>query len=213
MALLSALKDPFVGANLNTQLWTAFTGGSATLANGNGMSTIFPATTSSSTDGDISSNVNYDLTGNYAFMQIPSVSPASATSTDNEMRLRIDANNWLRWVKEGGSIFAQYKVAGSTTTVTSFTHNPAVHRWVGIFETGGFVTWSTSVDGLTWTPQGSPVADPIVITSLNVLIAGLSFGVDTAAGIFTWRYFNTPFSEGPYRHLEVGNLSRAEVAN
>lgn len=212
MASISTLQDTFVSSGFNTGLWTSFTGGSATLANGNGMSTVFPSTTSSSTDGDITSNTAYDLTGVRAFMNVTSVSGSFSTHTDNSFRLRITNTDYLQVQYEAGTLFFQKVVASVQTNITSVTYNGSSHAWWSIRESGGTTFWETSSDGLNWTTQTSQ-ANPIVVTGLTVLIAGTSFGVDTSPRNFTWRYFNTPFSEGPYRHLEVGNLSRAEVAN
>lgn len=213
MALLSALQDSFVGPALNTALWTAFTGGSATLVNGNGMSTNFGATTSSSTDGDITSNTTYDLTGVRCFMQVPSVSGSFAANTDCSFRLRITNANYLQIQYEAGTLFFQKVVASAQTNIANVTYNGSTHAWWGFRESGGTTFWETSSDGINWVTQTSQ-SNPITLTGLTVLIAGTSFGVDTSPRRFTWRYFNTPISEGIYNHLRVGDgMSVSGVAN
>lgn len=223
MASISTLQDLFTSSGLNTGQWTQFTGGSATItygARGGGWAgsaaqVNFPASTTSSTDGDLTSNVTYDLTGSRAMLNVLSVAGAAATSTDCQLTLRVGAGftNALRWVYEGGTLFAQYFVAGVTNTPTSFAFNAVTHAWWQIRETGGTIFWETSNDGFTWVVRAS-VATPITITGLTVLIAGLCFGVDTNPTPFTFRYFNFPLTHSPYNHAQVSDgMSRSEVMN
>jgi hypothetical protein len=212
MALMNTLKDPFVGANLNTQLWTQFTGGSATFTYGNGATVNYPASSTSSTDGDLTSVATYDLTGSNAFMQVFSV-PANATSADAALTMKIDASNFLRFVKEGSTLFAQKQVATVTATVNSATYNPVTHKWWQIRESGGTIFWDTSTDGETWT-NFTTFVNVLTITSITVLIAGTCFQAETNPGTYSWRFFNTNDSTGPYNHFRVGDgMSRSEVAN
>lgn len=212
MALMGTLRDPFVSSGLNTNLWTAFTGGSATLSYGNGATCNFPASSTSSTDGDITSATTYDLTGSYASMQVPAV-PANATSADAQLQMKIDANNFLRFVKEGSTLYAQKKVVTVQATVASATYDPVAHLWWQIRESGGTIYWDTSKDGETWT-NFTTFINVLTISTITVLIAGTCFQNETSPGSFTWRFFNSNDSSGPYNHLRVGDgMSRSEVAN
>lgn len=212
MALMQTLNDPFISANLNTNLWTSFTGGSATLSYGNGASCNYPASSTSSTDGDISSVATYDLTGSYASMQVPVV-PANATSADAQLQMKIDANNFLRFVKEGTTLFAQKKIATVQANVASATYDPLAHLWWQIRESSGTIYWDTSKDGETWT-NFTTFINVLTITSITVLIAGTCFQAETSPGTFTWRFFNSNDSTGPQSHFRVGNgMSRSEWAS
>lgn len=214
MALLSSLQDLFTGKNLNTANWTQFTGGSATMTYGNGASVVFPASTSSSTDGDLSSVSTYDMTGNSAFLNVISAPLAAATSTDCSFRVRIDANNYLQIQKEAGNIYAQKNVSGTPTNITNMAYDPITHAWWQIREAGGTTFWEYSANPLNGWTLFTSQSNPIVVTSLSVLIAGTCFGVDTGPAPFTFRYFNIPISEASYNHLRVaGGMSRSEVAN
>lgn len=212
MASMSTLRDPFVGANLNTQLWNLFTGGGATTSNGNGMTVNYPASSTSSTDGDITSVTTYDLTGSNAFMQVLSV-PSNATSADAALTMKVDASNFLRFVKEGSTLFAQKQVLTVTATVSSATYDPVLHKWWQIRESGGTIFWDTSTDGETWT-NFTTFVNVLTITSITVLIAGTCFQAESNPGTYSWKFFNTNDSTGPQNHFRVGDgMSRSEWAN
>lgn len=190
MAALSTLQDPFNAGSLNAGLWTQFTGGSATMTYAaSGAQVNYPSSSTSSTDGDISSNTTYDLTGSFAYLQVLTV-PSAATSADAEMRLKFDAsNNWFRWVYEGGTLFAQYRKAAANTTVTSFAYNSSTHKWWRIIEAGGTASWDTSTDGVSWTNRGTFVHG-MTITSTTVLIAGTCFQNESTPGTYKWNNLN-----------------------
>lgn len=212
MAKLETLTDSFLGSTLNTVLWTQFTsadGTTFTYTAGTSARVNFPTSTTATTDGDLSSVTTYDLTNSYVRFQVLSV-PTSASVADAELRLGTSAN-YIRWVYEGGTLFAQYDVAGSKTTAFSVTYSATTHAFWRIREgtgdgaggTAGTVYWDTSTNGTNWTNQAS-VADPIVITALTVLIAGLGTGVASSPGTFSWNGFNTSNPAG-YTPVRVPN--------
>jgi hypothetical protein len=199
--LFETLQDPFNLSTLTVEKWTQFTAGGATLTfDSAGAQVNYPASTTSSTDGDISSNVKYTLANSYVYQRVPVV-PNAGGITDAELRVFIDGNNWIRWVYEGGTLFAQYLVASVKTTAFSVAYDATTHLWWQIREgsgnglggTPGTVYWDTSTDGQTWTNRAS-VANPITVTDLRALIAGLGTGVDSSPGAFRWSSFNTIFS-------------------
>lgn len=218
MAVLGTLKDLFTSSALNTQLWTQFTGGSATMSySGPGAAVVFPGTTSSSTDGDLSSATTYSLISSQALMSVTSVSGASAANTDCVLRLKADASNYVQIFYEAGTIFFSKVVATVQTNITSTAYSAATHAWWQIRESSGTTYWETSKDGLTWTTQTSQ-ANPITLTALTVVIGGISFGVDTNATSFRFRFFNTPSTRSAVGnsfegHITVGEMSRSEIAN
>lgn len=188
--VVNNLQDLFNQNTLNTGKWTQFIGGSATMSySSTGAQVTFPVATTSSTDGDITSKLPYDLTSSTAYLQVLGVSGVSATSTDCALWLRIDGSNWVRWVYEAGTLFAQYQVAGVTTTLFSVTYSAVTHLYWRIRESGGTTFWDTSADGSSYINQAS-VANPIALTNLFVLISGTSFGVDISPTPFIWNNFN-----------------------
>lgn len=194
--------------------WTAFTGGSATLSYSSaGAQVNYPATTSSSTDGDITLATQYDLTANRVFLNIRGV-PTGSTSSDCAFKLRASGSgsNLIGWLWEGGTMFAQQVVATVQSNLTSFAFNATAHAWWSIRETAGTTYWETSPDGINWTVRFS-VANPITVTSMDCLIAGTCFGVDTNNTPFIWRSFNLnnsihPVNRGPRPHPFSPGLAR-----
>jgi hypothetical protein len=191
---MSTLADPFNQVTLDTIKWGQFTAGSATFTYAStGAQVNYPSSSTAATDGDITSNLCYNLVGNNAYSRILAV-PSAATSADAVLWLRMDASNWLRWVYEAGTLYAQYQVAGVTTTPFSVAYNGTTHLWWQIIETGGNTLWQTSTDGLSWTTQAT-VADTthgLRVGALLVGMAGVCFQVETNPGTFKWNNFNTP---------------------
>lgn len=186
---LENLADNFNDNSLNTALWTEFEAGSATITEQNQrMEMSYPASSTSSTDGDISSVDLWDLTLSAAFLNVITV-PSSSTSADAEMRLSVDSSNWFRWVYEAGTLYAQRRISGSNTTVFSVAYNASTHAWWKISESGGTVTWWTSTDGLNWTSQGT-YGHSLNLTGVRVLIAGTCFQNETSPGSFVFDSFN-----------------------
>lgn len=202
--LLGSLTDPFNQITLDTSKWVEFLAGSATTTYAlSGAQVNYPASTTAATDGDISSITTWSLINSYGYVRVLAV-PLAAGITDAEMRFQINSSNYLRWVYESGTLYAQYNVAGVKTTAFSVTYNSSTHLWWQIREgtgnglggTPGTVYWDTSSDGINWTNRAS-VADPITLTALTVLIAGLGTGNDSNPGAFKWNNFNTaPTSAG-----------------
>lgn len=188
-ALLGSLTDNFNDNSLDTGKWTEFEAGSATITEQNQqMEVAYPASSTSSTDGDISSVDLYDLTGSQAFLKVVTV-PSAATSANAEIRIYIDSSNWYRWVYEAGTLYAQRRITASTTTVFSVAYSGATHLWWRISESGGTIDWATSTDGISWTSRGT-FTNTLAITSMRVLIAGTCFQNETNPGSFVFDEFN-----------------------
>lgn len=215
MAFMHTFQDPFISSALNTNLWTQFTAGSATMSYGNGVTVTYPASTTSSTDGDIISVSTYNMTGSYAMVNITSTANVGAqATTDNAFKVSTGGGlNLLTFLIEDSTLYAQKIVSGSQTNLTSIAYNARTHAWLRFRESGGTTYWETSPDGVSWNIFYS-ASNPIPVTALYVAISGTAWGAATSPGNFTWRYFNTPNSEGMFSHLRVGDgMSVSGVAN
>lgn len=189
MAKISTLQDLFDQTSLNTGLWTQFTAGSATFTYASsGAQVNYPASSTSSTDGDLSSNTTYDLTASSIFIHVITV-PSAATSADAEIRIKQDATNWYRWVYEGGTLFAQKQIVGVTATIFSVAYNSSTHAYWRISESGGTITWSTSTDGISFTSRGTFI-NTLTLTAMSVLIAALCFQNESNPGVYKWNNVN-----------------------
>lgn len=192
-ASISTFSDQFNQTTLNTTNWLQFLAGSATMTYGTtGAQVNYPASSTASTDGDLTSNLMYSLIGAAAYVKVLSI-PSIITNADAVMWLRFDANNFLRWVVEAGTLYAQYSVAGVTTTPFSVTYSATTHLWWRIRESGGNTLWDTSADNVTWTNQGS-VANTTHGLQLGAMYAGMAgvcYEAETSPGTFKWIDFNT----------------------
>lgn len=188
----STLSDQFNQTSLNTTNWLQFTAGSATFTYGTtGAQVNYPASSTAATDGDLTSNKLYSLLGSNIGMQVLSI-PATGTSADAVLWFRVDASNWVRWVVEGGTLFAQYQVAGSTTTPFSVAYNATTHAWWRISETGGNTLWQTSTDGNTWTTRAT-VANTTHTLRIGAMLAGIAgvcFQAESNPGTFKFANYN-----------------------
>ena len=197
MALIETLVDPFNQATLNTGLWSQFTAGSATFTYGaTGAQVNFPATSSSSTDGDITSVSSYDLTGSYVYMQV--LNTLSGTNNDcNLTLLSPNTSNAYQWQLEAGTLYAQRIKTGTQTNAFSIAYNATTMKWLRIANLSGTnITWDTSPDGVTWTNRLT-FTNNLTITAVKVNIAAVSFGIDSSAGNFKWNNFNTTGAVAP----------------
>lgn len=189
MAKLGTLTSNFWGTSLDSN-WTPFTAGGATLGySAAGVTVTYPASSTSSTDGDIATITTYDFSASYALLLVTAVPSNAATSTDAEMRVFTDANNWFRFVKEGSSLICQRRKAGTNGTIATLTYNATTHKWWKLTEASGVVTWWTSSDGLSWTSRGT-YTHGMTITAMKVLIAGTCFASQSSPGTFQFSQFN-----------------------
>lgn len=202
MALMETLQDPFNQAIINTTPWFVTQAGSATVtASSSGAQANFPASCTAATDGDISGNFTYDLTNSYAYMQVLTI-PSAATAADAVFTLTQlgGTGNYVRWVVEGGTLFAQYALAYAPTTLFSVAYNSTTHKYWRIREgtgagaggSAGTLYWDTSTDGVSWTNRASVATSTITggITAITPIIGGVCYQVETNPGVFKWNNFN-----------------------
>lgn len=192
---MSTLQDNFHANQLDTSRWSLFTaGGASFVTNPTGAGTVYPASTTSSTDGDISSINAYDLTGSYAFIRIVQPLSLNAGSSDTTFSVRTTGVNSLQFQIEGGTLFAQQIVGGSQTNLKNAPYSNFSFAWLRIREQSGTIFWETSQDSPSgpsgWSTFYS-TPNPIAVNSLRVLLAGTSFGVDTNPGQFVFDNLNT----------------------
>lgn len=207
MAKVETLTDLFNSTLINTVPWFVTQNGSAVVTeSSSGANCAYPASSTSSTDGDIFSNSTYDLTNSYAYLHVITV-PSSGTNADALMEITSSGGtgNMARWVYEGGTLYAQWAVGFAFNTVFSVAYSSTTHAWWRIREgtgagaggTAGTIYWDTAPDASgqpgTWVNRGSVATSSITggITTLGVLIGGVCFEAETSPGNFKWNNLNT----------------------
>lgn len=209
MAKIETFTDLFNAGSINATPWFLTQAGSATLtAASSGAQCNFPASSTATTDGDISGTSLYDLTNSYAFMHVITV-PSAATSADALLELTQSGGtgNLVRWVYEGGTLFAQYGLGFAFTTLFSVAYNSTTHAYWRLREgtggggggSAGNLYWDTSTDGVSWTQRATVATSTITggITSITPIIGGVCFQNETNPGIFKWNNFNALPSGAP----------------
>lgn len=204
MALIETLIDPFNGAVVNTTPWFVTQAGGATItASYTGIQCDYPASSTASTDGDLSGNFTYDLTNSYAYMSVITV-PAAITNADGVFELTQigGTGNYLRWVYEAGTIYAQYALAYAPTTLFSVAYSSTTHAYWRIREgtgagaggTAGTIYFDTGVDNgngtVTWTNRATVATTTLTITALTPILGGVCYNAQTSPGAFKYNNFN-----------------------
>lgn len=210
--LLSALTDNYNAGTLDLLKWadTSF-GGTVAFAN-NQINLLAPVSLGG--DGaEINSIENYDLTGNYAAVNVVQVASSNA---DTSLILYLDGNNNIRLTHDGtyaglgtNILEASKTVASVYASVANIAYNPATMLWWRIRESAGTVYYDYSADGLSWTGLGS-VANPFAVTSLTAILQVYDGSADLTPGTAIYDNFNllpsaTQASIGYLGLLGIGN--------
>lgn len=148
---LSTLTDAFTSGSINPTLWNASSGGGVlTLDTVNNRAQIAVGTTAS-TYYSLGANGPYDATNSGLYARV-GAAPNGAGGVQTVMKLAVDASNSIQaQVNSGGVFLLQVQTAGSYVTTTLPAYNPYLHAWWQLAESGGNFTFSTSIDGATWT--------------------------------------------------------------
>lgn len=194
--ITSLISDNFDDNSLNGSLWSAnISGGGITMTEtGSRFETVIPTQTVANA-GRLASVNAYNLTG--ATVTVNTIqNPSTGTNCQSALFLDIDASNWFRWIKQGGTLYAQYMKAGSQNTAGSVSFSQVTHKWWRVRESGGVIHWETSTDGVSWTDQFQ-FTHGMTITAVKIRIEAETFQAETSPGSFIFDDFSftTP---GPY---------------
>jgi hypothetical protein len=186
MAKLDLLQDGFVGATIDTAIWTAnYVGGAMTLTQNNvGIVTLTAAANYSA----FYNSTAQDLTDSYAFIETTTV-PNQSTNAQAFLKLEEDSNNYFFILLENGTLYFQEVVAGTPTTLSSVSWNATTYKWWRIRELSGTVYYDTSEDGIVWTNRTSVVAT-VDATVVKPSIGAGTYQTETSPGTFQFDKFN-----------------------
>lgn len=140
----------------------------------------------------------YDLTDSYAYMEVVDAGNV-ATTANAILELQLDSSNFVRFVQENGTLFAQKMIAGVRSNVSTVTYNSSAHRWWRIRESAGTTYWDVSPNGKNWS-NFTFTANPITVTALYANIGGGTYESVASPGTVTIDNFNTdgiPISDTP----------------
>ena len=187
---VSALSDPFNQTSLNATLWSASNSSDGTSISyaTSGVTMALPASSTSATYANLTSQVDWDFTYSSAVLHVTGVTSA-ATNAYNYLSVESDSNNYVQWSESGGTLTAYYYVAGVQTSAGSVTYSPGTHAWWRIRESGGTVYWDTSPDRQNWTNRAS-IANPFGLSNVNIQIGAGCYENETNPGSFSFNDFN-----------------------
>jgi len=183
------LVDAF-GGNLDTPTWTigVLTGQqdpAISVATSGGMLQIGPLLqgTPNSHYNGIVANAFVDLTGAYAYVQVPAV-PATNTTADAMLTVALDDANHYRIFEENGVLNFQKRVATVKTTIGTATYDPTQMGFWRIrhdnatdqikFETAQNVAGAPG----TWVTKLS-AARELAVTAVKVELKGGTYQTET----------------------------------
>jgi len=207
---MADLSDSFNDGTIGA-VWGSY--GTTTTVAEKGGCLVFNTSTSTGYGG-LDSATTYDLTSNYAFMQLLNAGNQALASMEVvPVKVTLDANNNLFWYVNGGNIIAYKTVATTLTNIASTTYNAAIHEWFRIREASGTTYYEYSSDGISWTIFTS-LANPFALTALTVDPSVGTYSAEASGTTVIMDNFNKPPLGGQYRHAVVGDgMGRAEVMN
>lgn len=198
MASISTLTDTFDGS-IDTSKWTESESGSATVTQSGNVVVTPPGSTVGAHYASYTSGT-YDLTNSIAYI---SVSPLNQ-STNGQTFLKViqNSNNYVQWIIENGTIYAQRTVAGVTTTVSSGTYDTD-YVYLGLRHSNGRIFWQHSLDGYNW-QNYTYNPTPITITAISVEFGAGVYQSEVLPGTAVFDNFNAapiPTDESTVRNI------------
>lgn len=204
------LTDDFADGILDSSKWPALQqGGNITGSETNGtIEFVLPASAASGDYGALRSHHAYNLVGSHVFAHIDSV-PNPATNAD--MSLLVDTgitDNWLRWVYEAGTIYAQYNEGAGIQTLGTVPFSDATRFW-RLREASGTVYFDTSPDGVNWTPRFN-YSTALTLTRVTLVIEVYVWQNETNPGGGSIASINvTPSTATASRNAKLAGIDTA----
>ena len=194
---IANVADVFTGTSVNTKLWATSQMNGAITESG-GTLNLTPNANTGSAALSVYSLKNYSLAGSSVFTKAVGVVDAGG-NVDNDFSLLLDGSNYIKWLYQGGTLYAMASVGGTVSYVATLTYSPTSHLWWRIRESGGTVFWDTSADGVTWTNRASrTVASLFNVTYLRVFFYAETYGPGSATpGVAKFANFNVASAANP----------------
>jgi hypothetical protein len=190
VALIGTLSDNF-DDGVQAAAWSAtHTANGATVAETGGRMVLTIPSNAGGANGAYKTGTAYDLTGSAASLQVyqyPSGFPNS-NGVEASFLAQLDGNNWVRFQVTRDGLRAQRSLAGTVTT-TTVPHDPLLHRFWRLRESGGTVFWETSREGSEWRTLRA-TAPGFAVTALTFEFGGLA-PASVDGGTVRFDEFNT----------------------
>lgn len=186
MTGLSDLYDDFLTRTLDFSKWTTTYTDVSTVPTG-GLNIPLPATVNSY--GIIRSVAAASLDNAAAYIRVDAVPTPANGNTIFMVQNAANDQDWVGWVYDNGTLYAQNRTGGVTTSLWSTPYS-ADHHWWRLRAAGGVTYWESSRDGLVWGVRASSTR--ATLTNAYVLLqAGHYTASPAPIGTFTIGTFNT----------------------
>lgn len=191
----STLTDNFDDNSINATTWGTYQPGTSTVTETSQQIQFAPQASTVDTQALLYSNASYDLTNDSVranFIQ------GCSGSIDNVMFLYLDANNAVKFIWNGGTLYADKVVAGVETTPASASVTLGANTWIRFREASGTLYWEYSTNNQSsWTTLYS-VADPFSMTTLQLNLQAYEWGSTASPGTMIFDNVNyTPSVASP----------------
>ena len=143
------ISDNFTGA-LNTGLWANTGAGPAATTTGTALQ-LAPSGVSGVVSG-IVSNSAFNMTASSIRAQLTQPLNVAASATLSTLQLYLDANNNYEVGQSGNNLAARYKLSNTQYVLNTLPWPgvPGGSIWVAMQESGGYMFYLYSLDGLNW---------------------------------------------------------------
>lgn len=196
-SILNKCVDGFDGNWIDRDKWTISEAGSILISQSNSkLIFTFPASSTSSTRGIVTTKNTYNFTGQDCFIKVTTV-PIANSVINSELAIIIDSDNYFSFIYRDSLLRMFRNIAGSGTTVGTFTYNSTTHLYWRIKEAGGIIYWETSSGNNTWIQRGS-YSHSLTITSVTSELSAYANGNVSSAGTFEIDKFN--FTQTESKH-------------
>jgi hypothetical protein len=166
---VSTLVDNFNDGVRGPQWQRAYQTGGCTLSEVGGYAVITPSSVVD--ECGYQSSTAFDLRGDsvdtYAFQVIR----PGATQAYTFLSVVAFNQDDVNITESSGTLEAQQRIGGVSTTVGSAPYNATTHAWWRIREANGNIIWETSPDGAAWSMLAM-AAEPFSPSAVSVIVGG-----------------------------------------
>lgn len=181
--------------DFTTQDTTKWSGWGANVAVVSGVAQI----TTTNSYNNLQSVATYDARNAITSVELPQAPNLGNGTTSAFLQLNNPITTQrVRMGEEGGTLQAAYDPGtGSWTTLASTTFNSTAHKIWRIREAGAQIYFETSSNGAAWSVLAGPVATPVNLSAVQVVLISGYYGTEPTPGSAQFDNFNGTYADPP----------------
>jgi hypothetical protein len=155
MPAVASIDEPFTGVAPTpaTDTWTTSASGGSIYQDGTALN-LAPNSNVGNAQLSVTSVNPFVFNSSSLAARVPNTING-AGGVDQQMMIRLDSNNYIRWVFQTNQLSMDYVVGGTLNTIATIPYSATSHLWLRLRESAGTTYWETSPDNVSWTSQGS----------------------------------------------------------